>query len=183
VLYQQKVLNQLSFVEEHMSKALRMAKVDDLGTCLGFSSQVTSVNVPYIYLLTKIDPVTLIFRGIKFINQSDNDACTEIYLDTDGTIKETRNGGDPVALTSSDVQINFLKFASTNGVFHSTGETDAGFVRYPFGISATNDQPLITVILEAQMKGFGYTSDGVLKEPKLLIQTSVSQRNLNYSND
>jgi len=162
-----------------MSKALRMAKVDDTGICLGFYSNVTSVNVPYIYSLTKVDSKTLRYKGVKFVNQSDGDACTEIYLDDDGVIKETINGGEPVALTSSDIQINFLKFANTNGVFRSTGGPNAGFIRLPFN----NSQPLLTIVLEAQMKGFGFTIGGELKEPKLLIQTSVSQRNLNYTSD
>lgn len=116
VLAEQQFLNQISYIEEYMSKALRMATVDATGECLGYD------NRGYIYLLTRYNGSLGsdgLFRGIKFLSQSDNNACQEFFLDGDGTLnnpfalKELKTypplyppvlDDKAVALTSTDLQ-------------------------------------------------------------------------------
>jgi len=119
VLSEQQVLNQVSYAQEYMSKALRMAKValtaSDLA-CMG------SENSGYIYLLTRYDVATQTFKGVKFINQSGLDEsgepiCQEFFVDHEnpadaGTplvIKEIKNGVGPTDITSADLIINYMK--------------------------------------------------------------------------
>lgn len=96
ILNQQELLNQTSYVVEYMSRALRMAKRDSDGTCLG----ATDVN----YKITHDG------AGIKFINHSDSDTCQEFFLDTsDGKLKESKTFILPVPLISDSLQINYFK--------------------------------------------------------------------------
>ncbi len=121
ILSEQELLNQTSFVVERMSKALRVAKKDLTGACLG------SGYIGHNYLLTRPNIFTGTYNGIKFINQSDNDACQEFYLYTDAAsgsggnnigdpttvLKELKNSTDDsqaVALTSDKLMINYLRF-------------------------------------------------------------------------
>jgi prepilin-type N-terminal cleavage/methylation domain-containing protein len=64
-LSEQQFLNQISYVQEYISKALRMAEPELGANCL--LSGEDSLG-GYIYLLTRPDPTGL-YRGIKFINQ------------------------------------------------------------------------------------------------------------------
>lgn len=155
VLSEQKLLNQISYAEEYMSKALRMAMVDTDGTaCFGDSKYAG-----YIYLLTHGDSGS--YEGIKFINQSDNNgACQEFFLDTTGVLEETDGGGSPVALTSTDLKINFISFA-LNGLNNLSGTSYSDAV-----------QPRVTILLNVSIPG----------EAAKTIQTTVSQRNLNTNN-
>ena len=92
VLSEQQLLNQISYVEEYMSKALRMAKTEPATDSISpepclkdYSIGLDPADHPgYVYLLTRPDS-NGIFRGIKFINHSDGDACEEFYLDTSTT--------------------------------------------------------------------------------------------------
>lgn len=181
VLYQQKVLNQVSYVLERMSKALRMAKLDTSGCLVG------SEGTGYIYLLTRYNLTTGLHGGVRFINESDNSTCTEFFLDDSDPdhliLKElkiyppsyTVDYSMAVPITSEDIDINYMKFA-VNGVIGSTGGSHG--VRGATSSGAV--QPKLTILMNIQMKGLGITEGGVLKEPELVIQTTVSQRNLNY---
>lgn len=88
---------------------------------------------------------------IKFINHLENDVCQEFSLEG-GQLKETRNG-NTLPLTSSKFQINSL-------CFNLLGESQ-------------NDtlQPKVTIFMEIQVKG-------AEEPPKIKIQTTISQRNL-----
>jgi len=119
VLSEQELLNQISYTQEYMSKALRVAEADSVktdpgGNCLIYEgtdgTPLGSNNLGYIYLLTRHDISTGFFRGIKFINSSAKDACQEFFLDADGVLKEIKNGAAAVSLTPSDLQINYVRF-------------------------------------------------------------------------
>lgn len=150
VLAEQQVLSQISYVEEYMSKALRMANVAGDDSC---------IPQGHIYLLTNYDQSSQFFRGIKFINQSDvnpaiiNSGCQEFYLDN-GILKEVRGNASPVALTSDKLKINSIKF-SVNGVS-----------------SADRIQPRVTILLNVNIPGDNQGANRI-------IQTTVSQRNIN----
>ena len=159
VLAEQQLINQISYVEEYMSKALRVAKKSDGGTC---------IPTGYIYLLTRYDTDKGLFGNIKFINQSDNNTCAEFFLDTDGILKEIKNGAaSPVALTPASIKINYAKF-SVNG---SDGSASGCADPNSCGASETDDvQPRVTMLLNISIPGENYGRT---------IQTTVSQRNLN----
>jgi prepilin-type N-terminal cleavage/methylation domain-containing protein len=166
ILSEQELLNQISYVQEYISKALRMARTatyQEDADCLG--------DLGNIYLLTRPDTAGF-YRGVKFINQTDNDSCHEIFFDniTDSQnpvlkeLKNSRNDANAVALTSKNMKIEFVRF----GVNGSDGSTSSGS-----GASTQDDiQPRITIVFGAKILG---TED----EPIRIFQTTVSQRNLN----
>jgi len=94
-LNQQEALQQLSFVIEYMSRALRMAvREDGSFGCLseGFSYENPGGNT----------------SAIKFINHLQEDDCQEFFLE-DGRIKY-RQEGNIYDLTPPDLQIKTLSF-------------------------------------------------------------------------
>ncbi|MBI1866556.1 MAG: hypothetical protein HYS02_02190 [Candidatus Staskawiczbacteria bacterium] len=168
ILSEQELFNQMSYVLEHMSKSLRVAKKDLTGGCLE--------TIGYNYLLTRSDPATGLYKGIKFINQSDDDACQEFYLDNEDPnnlvlkeLKNSINDSQAVAITSDKFKINSIRFGingydgSTNGPVGAAG----GDCIPPNCI-----QPRVTIFLEVQTKAGNNPS---VKK----IQTTVSQRDLN----
>lgn len=161
ILFQQELLNQVSYALEYMSKALRMALKDSDGGCLGEGHE------NYIYLLTNPNEEQFFYKGIKFINASDNNSCQEFYLDSvAGVLMEVKNGASPVALTSQKIKINSIKF----GINGENGCYGAGCKD---GISQQDRiQPRITITLEIQPRAEG-------QQATRRIQTTVSQRNLN----
>ena len=128
VLAEQQFLNQISYVEEYMSKALRMAETS-------IDSDPTTYCIPegYIYQLTRYDIENKIWRGIKFINQSDSGKCQEFFLDNltpndlaplkfndpknPIILKELEGAGadvddiDAIPLTSPSLQIKAMNFS------------------------------------------------------------------------
>jgi prepilin-type N-terminal cleavage/methylation domain-containing protein len=162
---EQEIISQASYVIEYMSKALRMAKTDlvgdvTIGGCLGLDYK------GYNYLFTKLDSSTNKYFGIKFINQSDNNACVEFFLDnTDPNnivLKEIKNNGEAVNFTSSKLKINQAEFR-INGV------NNIGY----FGSYVGQEvQPRVTIFLDVSMQS------GTSQVNKK-IQTTISQRNLN----
>jgi prepilin-type N-terminal cleavage/methylation domain-containing protein len=183
ILYEQELLNQTSYIEEHMSKALRTATKDPSGNCLGID------YVGYSYLLTR--PVTVgantFFTGIKFLNQSDTDnlgvpKCEEFFLEnaipgnssTPLVLKEIRTDspytipGSTVPLSSQKLIINSIRFGidgfyGKNVAGSPVGDQDIGFASF---------QPRITIVLNIQIQGD-------TQQPTRIMQTTVSQRNLN----
>ena len=151
VLSEDQFLNQISYVEEYMSKALRMAKTETTENCL--TDESGTDHPGYIYLLThsSYDSVAgkTIYKGIKFINESDNNACQEFYLDTSArpyVLMEQKKGGSAIALTSSSMNINFVKFAIN-------GKTDCGGT-VPCGASNQDPfQPRVTILLNVGIAG------------------------------
>lgn len=168
VLAEQQILNQISYVEEYMSKALRMAAKDDIGTCLG--------QAGYIYRPNFYDVTLGVFQGIKFINQTDFESsdnpggCQQFYLEN-GVLKEIKGNGSPIALTSSSLEINSIKFVinGTDGSMAGLGCQDPNQCL----ISNNNGiQPRLTIILDVKIPGDN-------QQPSRIIQTTVSARNLN----
>lgn len=173
ILAEEELLNQTSYVIEYISKALRMAKTDKAGDCL---SDDLGVSHPgHVYLLTKPDSAGGFYRGIKFINQSDSNACQEFYLDDSGEIsilKENKsyvpyvfqNEDSAIALISEKIKINSIRFG-LNGLDGSIrGENHAS--------DEDTNQPRITILLDVE------SGSGASKASKK-IQTTVSRRTLN----
>jgi len=99
VLANREVLDQLSYALEYMGRALRMAKKDLTGECVGVSGNNYGV------------PAT---STISFLNHEGH--CQQFSL-LEGKIVEQRssdrtasNFSDPIDLTSSNIQINVLEF-------------------------------------------------------------------------
>jgi len=92
ILMTKKVLGEISYSAEYMSRALRMAQKDYLGLCIGESNS---------YELTGRG-------GLKFVNALQDYKCQEFYLDN-GQIKTDIEGvvGD---LTSSGITVDKLDF-------------------------------------------------------------------------
>ena len=187
VLADQQLINQVSYVEEYMSKALRMASTDQGGTCLIDNTGVRLTN--YAYQLTKYDTTLGAFKGIRFINQSDNNgigACWEFFLSGSGTKadpyileKENLSDGTPVAIPLTPTSLQFnpsnpIRF-SIDGLNGSTGQTcvnathdNCGFLAY----QPDHAQPRITIMMNVK------STIDTLGSYKT-IQTTVSQRDLN----
>jgi len=106
-------------------------------------------------MFTKYDMVLGYPKGVKFINQSDSNACTEFYLEGK-VLYEVKDGGLAVALTSEDLNINSIRFSAKGGQYGAPG------YNYPI-------QPEVTFRLNVQI------SEG---EQERVFQTTVSQRNL-----
>ncbi|MEK7665228.1 MAG: hypothetical protein AAB361_03820 [Patescibacteria group bacterium] len=151
-----------------MSKAIRMAKKDIMGDCLGID------YAGYIYLLTRPDASNDFYRGIKFINQSDSNACQEFFLDNSDInnpiLKEVKNynpgeNNPEIPLTSTNLKINSARFGinGRDGLITS-------------GIEGANEedgaQPRATIYLDIKVQGGQ-------DQPVKKIQTTVSQRDLN----
>jgi len=156
-LSDQQILSQVSYALEYMSKAIRMARAQtdgDANNCLG--------GIDNIYVMEN-DAYNL-YESIKFINQSDVDACQKFFLDN-GILKELKNSDDlskAVALTSDNLKINFIRFA-VNGV--TGGATPLS--------SEYSGQPRVTIVLNVSMPRESFSRT---------IQTTVSMRNLNTNN-
>jgi prepilin-type N-terminal cleavage/methylation domain-containing protein len=166
ILAEQQLLNQISYVEEYMSKALRMANAAAIGddSCIPAGS---------IYLLEQqsVDG----FEGIKFINQTDvdpavpNSGCQEFYLGNcdaehpDAKFlceKRGNNVNTIIPLTSESLQINYIKF-SLNG----SDKTVAA-------LTTDGVQPRVTILMNVKIPNDS-------QEPERTIQTTISQRNIN----
>ena len=179
VLAEQQILNQISYAEEYMSKALRMAETVKDDNCIPSG---------YVYLLTRPfnSQDKFFYRGIKFVNSSDNDACQEFFLDntTDPTkpvLKELKtyppyeqlSDDKAVALTSTDLKINFVRF-SING---TDGSSESCPDPSNCGASqADSVQPKATILLNIAIAGD-------TSEPDRTIQATISRRNLNVKNN
>jgi len=163
ILAEQELLNQFSYAIDHMSKALRMAGKDAEGACM------ISMGENSNYELTLPDATTGVYTGIKFINQSDNDACQEFFVD-EGILKERKNGStEGVPLTSNKFYINSLRFGinGSNGCSSGVGCVEGAS-------EADIAQSRVTIYLDIQISG---NTD----RPSKKIQTTISQRNINVS--
>lgn len=165
ILSKQQFINQISYIEEYISKSMRMAKTAS-------SNNLCGVPAGYIFSLINQDVATGLFRGIKFLNSDGN--CQRLEWNTTTGVLEETNGATTVPLTSAgNFAITSIRF-SANG---SNG-TDAG-VSLTGGCNTpttqcglwSNDpvQPRITMLFNISIPG----------ESEKIIQTTVSQRNLN----
>ncbi len=188
VLSEQQFLNQISYNEEYMSKALRMAKTSETAEDAG------CIPAGFIYQLTRpygtgtscnsSDPQCGLFTGIKFINQtgdaSGKQICQEFYLDktdpNNPVLEEIKGQASAVPLTSSGtngLKINFIRFA-INGL---NLDGSVGVCSDPTACGATGSdgvQPRATILMNVKIPG---DSQAVNRT----IQTTVSQRNLNIN--
>lgn len=163
LLSEQKIINQISYTLEHMSKAMRMAK-------LTADNERTCISQNHMFILSRPNLSTGSYDSIKFVNQSNGGACTEFYLDTaDGVLKEIINNGYPTPLTSSDLKIKFIRF----GINGKTGCYSGDYAKCPTAYHiGFDEQARVTVLIGVQM-----VSDptGRVK----ILQTTISARNLN----
>lgn len=187
VLFEQQLINQLSYAQEYMSKALRMATAELDEGCMVDSTGTDHEG--YVYLLTRYNVATASYGGIKFLNQSNEDSggvpeCQEFYLEkadpacTDGSgsecslvLKEVKNGGEPVNLISADLKINSAKFIINGDRAQCSGEEPCGANDGPLAVGEANVQPRVTIMLNVKIPD--------ASEPNRIFQTTVSQRNLN----
>ncbi len=203
VLSEQQLISQISYVEEYMSKALRMAAVDNTanGSC---------VPKGYIYLLTDHDNDNQTFEGIRFFNQSSGD-CQEFYIDNTAdslhpVLKELKgsepgyrasNNDGAIAITSAGLKINYVKF-SINGKDGTVA--GQGCADNPTSCGASNAdtvQPRVTMLFNIGVSNDNQATN-VNCSPITVcplgdmcdvsthrclttttVQTTVSQRNLN----
>jgi type II secretory pathway pseudopilin PulG len=158
ILDEQELLNQTSFAMDYISSGLETAKADPNGSCLGATG--------YIYVLTHCPNGNLsACNGIKFINHGNNDICDEFYLDilsnpTNPPLKESQNGGAAQNLIST-------KFLMMQGNFVINGDKTVHTA-----MNTDTSEPRVTMLLNVK-------STNTPISPKIL-QTTVSQRNLNY---
>jgi prepilin-type N-terminal cleavage/methylation domain-containing protein len=202
VLAEQQLINQVSYIEEYMSKALRMAAADSAGRCMSLAGSV-DIPIKYIYLLTRLDGEQ--YGGIRFLNQSSGD-CQEFFLDksdiTMPILKELKgtsgnvnvDDGAAVDITSSGIQIDDIKF-SVNGKDGTVSGQDCNSDPTKCGTTNADDiQPKVTILIDILIPISNGASCAVnpctitgqkcyLSTNKCAtvrtIQTTVSQRNLN----
>lgn len=94
---------------------------------------------------------------LKFINHLENDDCQEFFLEN-GQLQQNKNNlAEKVPLTSDKLKVNQLQF-NLRGQLQPPSDTD---------------QPRVTLSLKIEGRGFSSGST-----PKLHIQTTISQRNL-----
>jgi len=198
VLSETQLLNQISYVEEYMSKALRMAK----------TAEDSCILPGYVYLLTQYDTNLQAFRGIRFLNPSYTPTvCQEFFLDGSGTasnpyvLKEIKNGGASVALTPTNLQFDTAKpirFAinGSDGSASIPGSSSCSISSQCGASNADDFQPRVTILLNVAIPGAsngktctdssqcssGQTCISGLCVPARTIQTTVSLRNLNINN-
>ncbi len=125
-LSSQKLLDQISYALEYMSRALRMAnkQTADIPTCLsqeGLNYEITHSG-----------------SGLKFINHLEEDDCQEFFLE-DSQLKYRKKigqaGEETLDLTSSNLQITYLNFSISG-----EGQDD-------------DLQPRVTIFLNMKGKG------------------------------
>jgi prepilin-type N-terminal cleavage/methylation domain-containing protein len=201
VLSEQQLSNQISYVKEYMSKAIRMAKTETNENCLRDQTGADTDYPGYIYLLTRYSTNLARFKGIKFINQSDGNACQEFFLDdTDPAnpvlkeLKNSVNDSDAVAITSADLKINSVKF-SINGSDGSASIPNSNSCTISSQCGASDQdtvQPRVTILLDVKtainnqmsnlMNWFNVITTGGMQPSDRTIQTTDSRRNLNVNN-
>jgi prepilin-type N-terminal cleavage/methylation domain-containing protein len=148
ILATQELLDQTSYVLEYMGRALRMAKKDSNGNCLTTCGSGCNYE----------NPNNENWR-IRFINYDDK--CQE-YLKDGTQVKEKKSSDNSAAnlpisgtpITSSKIIVDSLKF-------NLSGQSGSDTL-----------QPRVTIYLEVE----GREAAG--SRPKIQIQTSISQRNL-----
>jgi prepilin-type N-terminal cleavage/methylation domain-containing protein len=153
VLATQELLDQTSYVMEYMGRALRMAKKElNASTCL--SAYGLNYEIATIPGTGK--------NGLKFINYYG--ICQGFFLDNDvdgdgddDQLKEWIEGQTPLPITSDKLDIENLQFNLSG-----KAQPPADYL-----------QPRVTIFLEM----WGRETIG-MERPKIQIQTSISQRNL-----
>jgi len=155
-LASQEVLDETSYALEYVSRSLRMAKKEL--NCASKSDPTTCACLKIGGYGVNYE-LTHEGKGIKFTNYQNQ--CQEFFLDiNDNRFKEVKDGGEAIPLTSDDLEVVVFKI----GPQDSWGQND-------------NKQPKITLFLEVK----GVESARPELQPKIQIQTTVSQRNLDVT--
>ena len=155
-LASQEVLDEVSYALEYMSRSLRMAKKEM--NCTSKLEPTTCVCLETSGYGVNYE-LTHEGKGIKFTNYRNQ--CQEFFLDVnDNRLKEVKDGGEAIPLSSNELEVVSFKM----GPQDSWGQND-------------NKQPKITLFLEAK----GVESARPELQPKIQIQTTISQRNLDVT--
>lgn len=153
-LTSQILLDQTSYVLEYMSRSLRMARkqIAEEAQCLSQSG--LNYEIPSAYQ----EGGENLGRGIRFINQLQENDCQEFYLEN-GQLKYKKEIGTSeekiLDLTSGNINIISLRF-------NLSGKDQTDYL-----------QPTVAFFLEIEGKG-----GSVGTQPKIKIQTTISQRML-----
>lgn len=147
----QEISNQQSYVMEYMSRALKYAKKDTSGKCLG------DAMAGYYYKLGYPDPTSGFYYGVKFIDEDD--ICREFFLDENGSLKEARDGQAAQNLLSEKLNVEFIRFV-VNGDKDLEGASQYDLV-----------QPRLTVSLGIRLDS--------KSQKEQIMQTTISQSRLN----
>lgn len=150
ILGQQEFLSDAKYATEYVSKSIRDAVKDKAGNCLPESGDI--------YLLTHYDLASGFYNGIKFVTK-DN-ICQEFFQDTDGILREVKNGGGSQNIVLGKFKLTYARFI-INGDKSLSLASEGDLV-----------QPRITMSLDVQIQA------GTGQQEKI-IQTTVSQLNLN----
>jgi len=100
ILSEQEFLNQTSYTLEYIVRSVRTANQDTVGNCLG--------NTSYYYILTRFDATASAYQGIKVL--SGDGVCHEFFLDTDGLLKEIKDGQSAQPILSGKFDIQYIRF-------------------------------------------------------------------------
>ncbi|MDD5639927.1 MAG: prepilin-type N-terminal cleavage/methylation domain-containing protein [Candidatus Pacebacteria bacterium] len=163
VLQHQAIMNEANFAIDYMGRAIRLARIDDVtggnGACTGtlntnYSDTSTSSNQ---IIFLSYDPVIEAYCCRKFIlNTTDH----VIYEYKSSTMSAAGFPATGTAITSSQVKVNSLTFVAQNRAL------------------ADHKQPLVTINLDMSPNG-----RIVNPIPEIKVQTTLSQRNLNISDE
>jgi len=145
-LASQKLFDNVSYTLEYMSRALRMAKKDDIVIAGVTKNCLTGDKVNYI--LSDGD------RRIKFRNYKNE--CQEFFIDNDGRIKETKNG-ITLPLTPSDF---IISTSTSKFLISGANQTD-------------NLQPRVTIFLDIETKGQKPESKARIKIQTMISQRDL----------
>lgn len=163
ILQNQQLLNESGYVVEYMHKALRMAHRDDgilgtAGACTATANKnynVVGANSDSIYFIGFDNSIGTSgdYRCMKFSISSNKIVFQE---STDLTYGNA-DIASAVELTSSQVKVNYLNFAVS-------------------GDTIGTNQPKVTIMLDMQS-----STKRINPIPRITLQTTASQRNLNVS--
>lgn len=151
ILSVREIIDNSSHVFEYMSRALRMARKE---LDCEYRDDPESCACLKDNGYGSNYEITRGGKGIKFNNFQQPSVCQEFFWDTaDNRLKESKDDSEPIALTSDDLEVISFKFEE-------------------FGLEQDdNIQPRITIFLEI-------TKKDQTEAPKIRIQTTISQRNL-----
>jgi prepilin-type N-terminal cleavage/methylation domain-containing protein len=157
VLQNQEILNQGSYVTEYMDRAIRMALKDDgtegtAGDCTGTADKNYNATSSSITFLT-YDVATASYKCKRFLLSGT--AIME-QKSTDTTVANLQTA---VPITSSKVKVTAFNVQLNGDVSGSS-------------------QPIVTFVINMESNN----PRRLDPLPKMIFQTSISQRNLNVSN-
>lgn len=151
VVQEQELLSQISYAADYIASLAKEAKRDTSGSCLGVMHSGDN------YLLNHLDSAHGFYQGITFMTKDG--ICQAFFLDDDGALKEAKDNGPWQLILSDEFNVHYARFI-INGDKNLQSATG-------------NDsrQARVTFVLSTQLKsGTGQHR---------IIQTTVSQRNLN----